>query len=224
MKRHNSYHPKLKALFPIAQGIAATFEKYMEVVIHDLTQPENSLIFIAGNVTGRKIGAPITNIILETLKQKGDQAPNLIGYQTTTKDGKILKSSTIFIRDDEGKIIGCLCINFDLTDFLTCREILDFFTKTEKGIDNNNQEEKFFNDVNEAMEEIVQSVLDNYPTPKKLMEKEDKLVIVRRLDEKGVFLVKGAIDYVANILGVSRYTIYNYLDEVRSNPNLNIIL
>ena len=56
------------------------------------------------------------------------------------------------------------------------------------------------------------------------MEKEDKLVIVRRLDEKGVFLVKGAIDYVANILGVSRYTIYNYLDEVRSSPNLNIIL
>ena len=69
---------------------------------------------------------------------------------------------------------------------------------------------------------IVQSVLNNYPIPVKLMEKEDKLQIVKRLDEKGVFLVKGAIDHVATILGVSRYTIYNYLDETRSAMINNI--
>jgi len=216
-----NFHPKLQALFPIAKGIADTFGKNAEVVVHDLKQPESSLIYIAGNITGRKKGAPITNLVLETIKQKGHKAPNLIGYQTMTKDGKILKSSTIFIRDDEEQIIGCMCINLDITDFLTCQKIIEYYTKTDKTGEDIPQEE-FFNDVNEAMGGIVQGVLADYPVPVKLMEKEDKLNIVKKLDEKGVFLVKGAVDHVANILGVSRYTVYNYLDEARSTPANNI--
>lgn len=216
--QENKFHPKLEALFPIAKGLADTFGKSCEVVIHDLSKPECSLIYMAGNITGRKKGAPITNLVLETIKQNGDNAPDLIGYQTNTKTGKSLKSSTMFIRDDAGHIIGCICFNFDLTDFLTCQKILEAFTKPNKTADKEINEE-FFCDVNEAMEEIVQSVLQDYPIAKQLMEKEDKLIIVERLDKKGVFLVKGAIDYVARILGVSRYTIYNYLDEARSNQN-----
>jgi predicted transcriptional regulator YheO len=217
----NKYHPKLEALFPIASGIAETFGKNAEVVVHDLGQPENSLIFMAGNITGRKLGAPLTNLVLEAIKKSGDNASNLIGYQSTTKDGKMLKCSTIFVRDDQGKIIGCFCINLDITDFLTCQKILEYHTRTDNQVENNTQEE-FYNDVNDAMGGIVQSVLNNYPIPVKLMEKEDKLQIVKRLDEKGVFLVKGAIDHVATILGVSRYTIYNYLDETRSAMINNI--
>ncbi|HHY59641.1 MAG TPA: transcriptional regulator [Clostridia bacterium] len=219
--KDKGHHPKLEALFPIADGIAQTFGKNAEVVVHDLRQPEKSLIYMAGNITGRKLGAPITNLVLETLKKNGDQAPNLIGYQTTTKDGKILKSSTIFIRDDDGKIIGCLCINLDITELITCQKILEYYTRTEKPNEPTTQEE-FFNDVNDAMAGIVQGVLADYPVPVQLMEKDDKLIIVKKLDEKGVFLVRGAVEYVANVLGVSRYTVYNYLDEVRSTP-LNTI-
>lgn len=221
MNSSNKYHPKLEALFPIASGIAETFGKNAEVVVHDLGKPENSLIFMAGNITGRKLGAPLTNLVLEAIKKSGDNASNLIGYQSTTKDGKMLKCSTIFVRDDQGKIIGCFCINLDITDFLTCQKILEYHTKTDN-LEENNTQEEFYNDVNDAMGGIVQSVLNNYPIPVKLMEKEDKLQIVKRLDEKGVFLVKGAIDHVATILGVSRYTIYNYLDETRSAMINNI--
>ena len=117
MNSSNKYHPKLEALFPIASGIAETFGKNAEVVVHDLGKPENSLIFMAGNITGRKLGAPLTNLVLEAIKKSGDNASNLIGYQSTTKDGKMLKCSTIFVRDDQGKIIGCFCINLDITDF-----------------------------------------------------------------------------------------------------------
>lgn len=221
MDTSKKYHPKLQALFPVAEGIAETFGKNVEVVFHDLSQPENSLIYMVGNITERKLGAPITNLVLQTIQQKGNNAPNLIGYQTSTKDGKTLKSSTIFVRDDSEKIIGCMCINLDITDFLICQKILGYYTKTDKPDEGVTQEE-FYNDVNEAMGGIVQSVLSNYPAPVKLMEKEDKLNVVKKLEEKGVFLVKGAIDHVASILGVSRYTIYNYLDEARSMPVNNL--
>ncbi|MBZ4688208.1 MAG: YheO domain protein [Clostridiales bacterium] len=208
-------HPKLQEFFPIAKSIADTFGNNCEVVVHDFKYPEKSLVYIAGNVTGRKLGAPITNLVLETLKKRGNDAPNLIGYKTSTKDGKILKSSTIFIRDDNGKIIGCMCLNLNITDLVTCKEILEKFIKI-NDTDENFSKEEFYVDVNEALETIIKNVLKDYHTPIQLMEKDDKLYVVKKLDEKGVFLVKGAVDQVASVLGVSRYTIYNYLEEVRT--------
>jgi len=211
----NNIHPGLKSLFSIAKGISETFGQNCEVVIHDLQKPEKSLIYVAGKVTGRKPGAPSTGVVLQSIKNKGNDSTDIINYQTSTKDGKTLKSSTMFIRDGDNVIIGCMCINFDMSNFLTCQQILGNFI-------NFNQEsehlagEKFFSDVNEVMDEIIHSTLKDYPTPKQLMQKEDKLIIVKKLDEKGVFLVKGSVDQVAETLGVSRYTIYNYLEEARS--------
>jgi len=214
-------HPILLKLIPIAEGIAKTLGESCEVVIHDLKNPDRSLVYIAGNVTGRKLGAPLTNLSLQILQQKGNDAHDLFGYETTTKDGKILKSSTMFVRDDHGQVIGCMCINYQINNILTCIKILESFTKI--NISGHETKETFYLDVNEAMEEIVNGVLKEYHVPLSLMEKEHKVQVVRALEDKGVFLVKGAIEYVANVLGVSRYTIYNYLDEVRSHTGNNKI-
>lgn len=214
-------HPILRALIPVAEGIKDTFGSGCEVVIHSLKKPESSLIHTAGNVTGRKLGAPLTDLVLKKLKQQGNFASDLIGYETRTKDGRVLKSSTMFIKDENGDIIGCFCINFDMANILTCMKILESFAKTNMG--ESETKENFYYDVNEAMEEIVNGVIRENPKPITLMEKEDKVKIVKQLDNRGVFLVKGAIDFVANVLGVSRYTIYNYLDEVRSNITKNIV-
>lgn len=214
-------HPVLLKLIPIAEGLAKTLGDNCEVVIHDLKNPEASLVYITGNLTRRRLGAPLTNLSLQILKQKGNDAHDLIGYETTTKDGRILKSSTIFVRNEHGAVIGCLCINFEISNLLTCIKLLQSFTKLNKGDDAT--KEKFFEDVNEAMEEIVSGVLKEYHIPVTLMEKDDKVRVVKNLEDKGVFLVKGSIDYVASILGVSRYTIYNYLDQVRSSAGNNKI-
>jgi predicted transcriptional regulator YheO len=64
---------------------------------------------------------------------------------------------------------------------------------------------------------IVNKTLESVGKPVAFISKEEKVNIVQLLDEKGVFLIKGAIDYVAKVLCVSRYTVYNYLDEIRVN-------
>ncbi len=205
----------LSAMIPIADGIAKTLGEQCEVVIHDLKNPDSSLYYIAGNITGRKLGSPLTNLSLQTLKQEGNDAHDLIGYETLTKDGKKLKSSTIYIRNDAKQVIGCLCINLQINHIETCIKILETLTKV--NINSNVEtKENFYVDVNEAMEEIVSGVLKDYAVPLALMEKEDKIRVVHILESKGVFLVKGAVDYIANRLNVSRYTIYNYLNEIRS--------
>jgi predicted transcriptional regulator YheO len=211
-------NPLLLAMIPIADGIANTLGEQCEVVIHELKNLDSSLFYIAGNITGRKLGAPLTNLSLQTIKQEGNNARDLIGYETLTKDGKRLKSSTIYIRNDLEQIIGCLCINLEINHIQTCIKILESLTKVNTNT-NVVTKENFYVDVNEAMEEIVSGALKEYSIPLSLMEKDDKIRVVNILENRGVFLVKGSVDYVANILNVSRYTIYNYLNEIRSNLN-----
>lgn len=225
-KLHPKLHPKLEALKPVVKGIAATFGKNCEVVLHDLSRPESSLVMIEGSVTGRKPGAPITDLVLKHLRVSGDDTRDIIGYSTRTKDGKLLKASTIFIRDVSGKIIGCLCINYDLTDFITARQIIDNFcacSSNGSGSEGKNgYMETFAEDINEVVDAIVDDVINNMGVPVKFMQKDDKMRVVEVLDDRGVFLVKGVVDQVAMRLGVSRYTIYNYLEEIRALKNATV--
>jgi predicted transcriptional regulator YheO len=69
--------------------------------------------------------------------------------------------------------------------------------------------------INDVLARIVDKVLESMGKPVAFLSKEEKVHIVQLLEGQGVFLVKGAIDYVAKVLCVSRYTIYNYLDEIR---------
>ena len=222
MERSYEMHPELKKYIPIAESIYENFGKNTEVVIHDLRYPESSLVYIIGNVTRREIGAPATNLILETLhkdkeRKEGEELiQNICCYKTVTKDGRILRSSSTFIRNEQDEIIGCLCINYDITDFLHCNRIIEDFTAFPEKERKTQQKKEFFaNHVKENLEDIVLSVIQKSTIPVELMAKEDKIELMRIFEEKGVFLVKGAVEYVAEVFNVSRYTIYNYLDEIR---------
>ncbi len=87
-----------------------------EVILHDLSHVESSIVGIEGSITHRKIGGPATNYLIQLLREYGDEAKDSINYKNVMPDGRVLRSSTIFIRDNDGKIIGSLCINQDLTD------------------------------------------------------------------------------------------------------------
>ncbi len=205
-------HEALEKLIPFAEAIQATIGSHCEIVLHDFAHPEQSLVHIAGNVTDRKIGAPITDFVLAKLRKHGDGCENFMNYTTTTPTGKTLRCSTVFVRDAAGTVVGCLCINVDITPLLAWKHFID----TNLSINSVSVEENFTNDVFDALNNIIKETLGQYQIPAGNLPKEGKLNIVSQLDEKGVFLVKGAVEQVAATLGVSRYSIYNYLDEVRS--------
>jgi len=214
MEKMAEMKPELEALIPIARGIASTIGHNCEVVIHDFGIPELPVVFMAGNIINRSIGTPASNLILETLRTTGDESKDLICYQTV-REGKVLKTSTIFIRNTSGKIIGCFCINIDITGFLFCHKTLGQFVGLPGETTGGAKDEYFAQDVNEVIENIIKIVVENSKVPVALMQKEDKIQIVQELDKKGVFMVKGSVEQVASVLGVSRYTIYNYLEETR---------
>jgi predicted transcriptional regulator YheO len=206
----------------LAKGITSVFGDRCEVVIHDFEDLKRSLVHIDGDITGREPGAPIPDTLYRLLKEFGDDAPDKFGYKGTTRDGKILKCSTIMVRDDQGRLEGCLCINFNVTDFaFLATAFNDFIFNTGKGVkDTGSGKGTGQNGTSSTFAETMESVIDfevaEYGKVPTMMDKSDRLEIMQRLDKEGVFMIKGSVDYMARIFGASRYTIYNYLKQIRA--------
>jgi len=204
--------PIIKRYIPIVHGIAGTFGSNCEVVLHDFSDLQNSIVTIEnGRVTGRTSNSSMTDHSLQQVRA-GKTENDIINYSGKGSDGRMIKSTTMFIRDDHNKVIGCLCINFDVTEFAVAKkalsELLDF---GHEDIKEGSSSKK----INDVLKEVVEAKIEEVGKPVAYLNKDEKVKIVQELDGQGVFLIKGAIDYVADILCVSRYTIYNYLDETR---------
>lgn len=208
-------HPILKSMIPIVEGIAKTFGKNCEVVLHDIVDPHRSIVAIENShVSERNLGGSMFQVSIDKI-ESGDFTKDQLNYTKKTSDGRVLKSSTMVIRDEGQKPIGYLCINFDLSELVMVRNSINALCYTESDEDTEDKKGYRGVSISEVLCNLVASVLDDAGRPVAYMTKDDKVKIVKILDEKGAFLIKGAIDYVAKVLCVSRYTVYNYLDEVR---------
>lgn len=212
----------IEFLKPIADGIASTYGDRCEVLIHDFDNPEHSIVYIVGNVTGRKVGGSVSKIGLEAI-QGGDQQEDLINYVHNTRDGKTLRSSTLMLRDSTGHVIGCLCINLDITDFINFQDFINYiFT-------NNGQKDgqvepmpvHFTDQIDEVLDEILNTVIEEIPTPGSLMKRKERLAFISAMERRGAFKVRKAVPTIAEYLGVSRPTVYQYLKEVRENSQFS---
>ena len=204
----------------MAKGITSIFGERCEVVIHDFTDIANSLVHLEGDITQRSVGAPITDLVYKLVNEFGNDAPDKLGYKNTLDNGKVLKCSTMFVRDDAGEIEGCICINLDVSDFIfLSKAFSEFnpFNPAANGSEADHPKEHYAKNFPETMESVIDGMLAEYPKVPAMMDRGEKKKIVQKLDKSGVFTIKGAIVYLSKVLGVSRYTIYSYLKEVRDN-------
>ncbi len=215
----------LENLRLVVDGIASIFGANCEVVLHDLRHPEASIVAIAnGHVTGRKvgypvIGGPLDDEGLKVLVQQADQHGIVSGYVTHTRDGRMLKSTSMTFKNSRGIPVAALCINLDLTEFKRAQKLLDDICTTNgKSRRVKTRAEEHGGppgDVTAIIKSIVDEAIAGLQAPVALADKDDKLNAIRTMHERGLFLVKGGVDYAARALGVSRFTIYNYLKELQ---------
>ena len=203
---------KLEELRHIAKGIAAQFGPNCEVVVHDLSQhPDHTIVAIEnGHVSGRKVGDGASNVVLERMEHQDREARDHLSYLTRTPDGKVLKSSTIYIRNSRGKVTAILAINFDISALMMAAgAVRDFIAVREP---QQTEPEKIVN-INNVLEELIQQSVALVGKPAALMNKEDKIRAIRFLNENGAFLVTRSGEKVAKYFGISKYTLYSYLDK-----------
>lgn len=210
--RHAASHEAVfSALRAVIDGIGRTFGAGCEVVLHDFGDPERSIIAIAGNVTGRKVGGSVTQIGLSLVAQ-GDEARDQIGYVTQTRDGKVLKSSTLLLRDGEDHVFGAVCINLDVTDLRTAARRLQQLAGPVLAMPS---AVHFSDDIAEVLRAVIDEEEVAVGHSLDLTRKNDRVRLVAGLKRRGAFAVQRAVPFVADYLDVSRATVYSYLDDLR---------
>ncbi|ABB15973.1 helix-turn-helix transcriptional regulator [Carboxydothermus hydrogenoformans] len=214
----------LERFIPLVDFIAAIVGPHCEVVLHDVTNVESSIIAIRnGHISGRKVGGPLTDLGLKFLKEKLYQTQDaMVNYPARTKDGKPLRSSTFFIKDDNGELVGMLCVNVDLSTALQARKFIDDFIMnidTDKQAQKINLRSEFLEVTNPSLEDLMSSLIEEtikqFNVPPERLSQEEKIEIVQKLNDKGFFLLKGAVTELAKYLKTSESTIYRYLNNYK---------
>lgn len=201
---------------PIAQMIAKTFGDDCEVVLHDLEIPQKSVVYTVNNhVTGRNVGQSFDQLVPQVMLSKKLENDIVANYYFRTKNGKLIKSSTALLKDDSGKIIGAMCINVD-TSRLT--EQIKWFQDLLPGIEEPApisaplHDEEFH--VSDLVTDLIEKIIGDKDISR--LRRDEKLELIRFMEQRGIFLMKGAVDQVSNHMGISPVTVYSYIDEVRN--------
>lgn len=200
----------------LAHALALQFGSGCEVVVHDLeaADPSHSIVAIEnGHVTGRKLGDGPSHVVLEALHAGGERLEDRLAYLTKTADGKILKSSTVFIRDDDGRAVGIFAVNYDITILRAMGDTIAEVVGTEPSAPR--EPEPIVRSVADLLDDLIEQSVQLVGTPVALMSKEEKVRAIRYLNDTGAFLITKSGPKVCKFFGISKYTLYNYLDEAR---------
>lgn len=203
------------------QALASVAPSNVEILLHDLEQPERSVVAIAnGQVSGRQVGSPIIaapeqdqgfKALLQAARDQHGNAPLVLPDYPTALKGRSLRSATAIFRDSTGQPFASLCVNTDITGLDAAVAFLQHFQAL--GANPTPLTHDAPADMPVLMAEIIQAALQRSGQGR--MNKQAKVEAVRMMQDRGLFIVKGGVEKAAEALGVTRYTIYNYLEQLR---------
>ena len=196
-----------------------------EVVLRDCRKPDHDIIAIAnGHVSGRTIGAPITDFTLSILaNEEWKEKDYVVNYEGQAAHDKRLRSSTYFIRE-EGKLVGQLCVNIDMTPY---EQVMDRIRQLsgmglmsdggQSGIICSGPVENFSEDViGDMMKKAVITVVGSSEAKvRERLTQKEKIEIIGELNRAGLFQLKGAVGAVAEYLYCSEASVYRYQSKIQ---------
>ena len=205
MKKTPEQHNLLAQMRQVADGLGQTLAPFCEVVLHDLLDPEHAILAIHNNLSGRSVGAPATELGLARAADP-DFAQVIANYPNTFADGRLAKSTSIGIKDSEGRYIAALCMNVDLTVFRSLNSLLTQFgnVNTAAGVSET---------LEPAGADAIRARIDRFAarlaTTPRALKADERKALMRELKESGLGDVRRAMEIVAAYLNVSRATVYN---------------
>lgn len=208
----------LDFLKQLAHGLAIQFGSSCEIAIHDLKTKdlEKSIVYIEnGHVSNRQTGDGPSWIVLETLQSDPSTIHDKLSYLTKTEDRRILKSSTFYIRDDDGSISYIFSLNYDITAFTAASTAIQSLIATKDNLPDltGDSPRQITHNVNELLDLLIEQAVAKVGKPVAMMNKDDKVAVVQYLDHAGAFLITKSGDKVSSYLGISKFTLYSYMGK-----------
>lgn len=209
----------------VVEGLQQIIGNDVEIVLHDLSKPGHSVVAIAnGHITGRTIGSPIISGPFDDLGLKklmsgeageaGKPYSIVSDYRTRSRIGHQLDSTSIILRDDKGEAYAAFCVNADHSRLRELDGVVKGLLASIGGAAPEPVEPESAS-VDDLVQEIIQSGIAATEKPVAAMGREDKMEAVRHMNDRGLFLIRSSVDLAASHLGVTRFTVYNYLDQLR---------
>lgn len=207
----------LRTLGALVEPLAAILPGECEVVLHDLRLLPDSIVAIAGDLSGRTVGGPATDL----LQGAGTKAvySTSLGYRSTLPDGRVLRGSTLVFRDSAGAAVAALCVANDTQSWQVVAELARSmlpWTRPDTAAGPVEGEE-LLRDVDELAQRVLSHAVAAVDVPVDLMQKRHKLAVVADLRDRGFFRLKESVETAAQALGVTRFTVYNYLNELEQD-------
>lgn len=225
----------IEQYIPIVEFLGQALGKSCEVVLHDLTKPDTSIVAIAnGEISGRAIGGPVTDLVLKVLKKGNtEHKPYITNYHGKNMNNHVCLSSSFFIHDKDGKVVGVLCVNKNISPYLAARKFLTEeiicdnianhldtissapITTVEDGVFN--IFENFQGTVGDVIENMIDAAVHKYEVTPSRLALDERLSVIAELNDNGLFLLKGGLAAIAARLEVSEPTIYRYLGKIKKD-------
>lgn len=227
---------KLSKYLPILDFLSLVLGEDTEVLLHEICYDcdgyEASIAYIKNSISERTVGAPGTDLLLQIIKSKQyKEIDFLTNYTSKSMNGKLLNSSSFFIKDETGNLIGMICVNTDKSKYIELEKTLESSLNSIQKFLNQETNTELLNDkvVNEnlyltAENSIEQAVIETVGNLNKTninFTKIQKLEIVEKLFNKGFFELKDSISRLAKFFNMSEVSIYKYLQEIKNNKEVN---
>ncbi|MFT4464234.1 MAG: transcriptional regulator [Sodalis sp. (in: enterobacteria)] len=207
-------HEILASYEAVVDGLAMLIGGHCEIVLHSLEDLKCSAVRIAnGEHTGRKVGSPISDLALHMLHDMaGEDSSVSSSYFTRAKNGVLMKSVTIAIRNREQRVIGLLCINMNLD--VPFSQIMQTFIPPET--QDIATSVNFASSVDDLVAQTLEFTIEEVNADRNVSNNAKNRQIVLNLYEKGIFDIKDAINQVADRLNISKHTVYLYIRQFKS--------
>ncbi|AZE54743.1 YheO-like, PAS domain-containing protein [Pseudomonas synxantha] len=193
----------------IADAIATLFFPHAEVVLHDLRT--QTVDYIANNLSKRSLGDDSS---LEDMLDGEVSEVNIGPYEKLNWDGQKIRSLSTVLHDHKGRRLAVLCINLNISMFETAKAALDLFLSPSKLIAQ--PDALFRDDWQERINTFLHAWLRERQLSLNLLTRDHKRELVLALHAEGAFKGKSASNYVANVLGMGRATVYKHLKELKA--------
>lgn len=208
----------LESYKSVLDGLADFLGSGYEIVLHSLEDIDQAAIkVINGHYTGRKEGAPITDLAMQMLseiKRSGNNKKNLV-YFNRSKKGTPIRSATLPITGESGQIIGLLCINFYMD--ISLHSFLEDMITIGNGDKNESVVETYASNTDELIISSIETARVEVTNNHEITASNRNKEIIALLNQKGIFQLKDAVIKVASSLGISKNTVYLHLRNMAAS-------
>lgn len=201
-------------LLPLVEPLQRAIPGSAEVVLHDFAKLPNSVVAIAGRVSGRTVGSPATDSLLRAVASGHVETTDV--YDVRLPGGRELRSTNVVFRDSHGAPAYALSIIIDVTMWRAVHALASSMLPPGP-VDPRSEPadvEHYAGDVETLAQHLLKQALTASGVPLALMHKRHKKAAVADLKERGFFLIRDSVETAAAALEVTRFTIYNYLNEI----------